>query len=225
MKYLVELAETLQAPVVDQGGRMNFPSRHPLNLSNRARALVAEADVILGLELTDFWGTVNAFRDQLERTSRPVAKPTAKLISITSSDLYLKSNYQDFERYPEVEATLPSLIEAVKRLITSERRTALQERRSKLEAAHQTALTQSRTDATYAWDASPVSTARLSAELWAQIKTEDWSLVSGSLRDIRQVPSVHRRFRRRRRRIRRAGCSGGRARQSQVWPAFGQYSE
>ena len=28
------------------------------------------------------------------------------------------------------------------------------------------------------WDASPISTARLSAELWAQIKNEDWSLVS-----------------------------------------------
>src|SRR2546422_3975495 len=47
MKSLVELAETLQAPVIDQGGRMNFPSRHPLNQSSRARALVLHADVIL----------------------------------------------------------------------------------------------------------------------------------------------------------------------------------
>jgi len=39
-------------------------------------------------------------------------------------------------------------------------------------------LEQMRTDATYAWDASPISTARLSAELWAQIKNKDWSLVS-----------------------------------------------
>jgi thiamine pyrophosphate-dependent acetolactate synthase large subunit-like protein len=28
------------------------------------------------------------------------------------------------------------------------------------------------------WDASPISTARLTAELWAQVKNEDWSLVS-----------------------------------------------
>jgi len=28
------------------------------------------------------------------------------------------------------------------------------------------------------WDASPVSTARLAAEIWAQIRTEDWVLVS-----------------------------------------------
>jgi thiamine pyrophosphate-dependent acetolactate synthase large subunit-like protein len=188
MKSLVELAETLQAPVVDQGGRMNFPSRHPLNQSGRARALVADADVILGLELTDFWGAVNSYRDQLERTSRRITKPDAKLISITAGDLYIKSNYQDFERYPEVdiamaadaEATLPALIEAVKRQLTADRRSALQTRGSKLAAAHQATLDQSRTDASYGWDAAPITTARLFAELWAQIKNEDWSLVSST---------------------------------------------
>jgi thiamine pyrophosphate-dependent acetolactate synthase large subunit-like protein len=36
------------------------------------------------------------------------------------------------------------------------------------------------TNATYGWDASPISTARLAAELWAQIKDQDWSLVSGT---------------------------------------------
>ena len=189
LKYLIELAETLQAPVIDQGGRMNFPSRHPLNQSSRGRALVADADVILGLELTDFWGTVNAYRDQLERSSRSITKAGAKLISITALDLYAKANYQDFQRYAEIdvamaadaEATLPALIEAVKKLITPDRKNAFQARGVKLASASQAALEQSRTDATYAWDASPISTARLSAELWAQIKTEDWSLVSTSL--------------------------------------------
>jgi thiamine pyrophosphate-dependent acetolactate synthase large subunit-like protein len=32
--------------------------------------------------------------------------------------------------------------------------------------------------AAWGWDASPITTARLSAELWNQIKNEDWSLVS-----------------------------------------------
>src|SRR5215469_12588907 len=54
VQLLIELAETLQAPVIDQGGRMNFPSRHPLNQSEQAQELVSNADVILGLELTDF---------------------------------------------------------------------------------------------------------------------------------------------------------------------------
>jgi thiamine pyrophosphate-dependent acetolactate synthase large subunit-like protein len=185
---LVELAETLQAPVVDQGGRMNFPSRHPLNQSSGARQLVADADVILGLELTDFWGTVNAVRDGLTRTSRSLTRPGTKLVSITALDLATKGNYQDFQRYPEVdvamaadaEATLPALTEACKRLITPERRAAFQERGKRLAAAHAAALERARAEATYAWDASPISTARLTTEIWAQIKNEDWALVAES---------------------------------------------
>jgi len=188
MTRLIELAETLQAPVIDQGGRMNFPSRHPLNHSNGGRQLIANADVILGLELTDFWGTVDAFRDSLVRASRSIVKPGTKLISINANDLYTKGNYQDFQRYPEVdiamaadaEATLPALIEACKRLLTADRQRALQERGKKLAETHQNAMDRARAEAAYAWDASPISTARMAAELWAQIKNEDWSLVSES---------------------------------------------
>jgi acetolactate synthase-1/2/3 large subunit len=185
---LIELAEALQAPVIDQGGRMNFPSRHPLNQSGNARQLIADADVVLGLELTDFWGTVGAVRDGLTRTSRSLVKPGTKLISITALDLATKGNYQDFQRYPEVdvamaadaEATLPALTEACKRLITAEKRTAFQERGKRLAEAHATALDRARAEAAYAWDASPISTARLTMELWGQIKKEDWALVAES---------------------------------------------
>jgi len=97
---LIELAEALQAPVVDLGGRMNFPTRHPLNQSERNRALVADADVVLGLEVADFFGALNNFRDQIERTTQPITKPNAKLISINAHDLYIKGNYQDFQRFP-----------------------------------------------------------------------------------------------------------------------------
>jgi acetolactate synthase-1/2/3 large subunit len=186
MKLLVELAETLQAPVVNQAGRMNFPSRHPLNQTDGSRGLIANADVILGLEVWDFWGTVNNQRDQQEKSSRPITKSGVKLISITASDVY-KSNYQEFQRYQEVdlaiagdsEATLPSLIEACKRLLTSDRKRAFEDRGKKLATAYQGALERTRTEASYAWDASPISTARMAAELWAQVKDKDWSLVSG----------------------------------------------
>jgi len=186
MRLLVELAETLQCPVADQYGRLNFPTRHPLNHSDRMRPLVADADVIVGIELTDFWGVVHTFRDQAERTGRVATKPGVKLVSITAGDLYAKGNFQDVERYPEVdiaiagdgEATLPALIEAARRLITPDRRRALDARGARLADVRQQLLTQARAAAAEGWDASPISTARLSAELWAQIRNEDWSLVS-----------------------------------------------
>ena len=184
---LVELAELLQAPVVDAGARMNFPTRHPLNQSHRGRALIAQADLILGLDVGDFWGQVHSYRDQLHRTSRPATKPGTHTITISSSDLFIKANYQDFQRFPEVdlaiaadaETTLVMLIEAVKRAIPDDRKAAYEARGKKHAEAHLKGLAAARDDATAGWDASPISTARLCAELWAQIKGEDWSLVSG----------------------------------------------
>ena len=185
---LVELAETLQAPVIDRRGRMNFPSHHPLNQSESANQVIARADVILGLELFDFWGTVNAMRDALHRTSRSRVREGTRLISISAQDLFTKANFQDFQRYAEVdvsmaadaEATLPALTEACRRLVTADRRSAFSERRQRLELAHARGREAARAEAAYAWNASPISTARLAAELWNQVKDEDWSLVSES---------------------------------------------
>jgi acetolactate synthase-1/2/3 large subunit len=191
MTLLVDLAETLGAAVIDQGSRMNFPSRHPLNQTQRGGAAVAEADVIVGLEVTDFWATVNSLRDQLHRSTRRLAKADAKLVTITANDLYIRANYQDFRRLQNAdvaiaadgEATLPSLIEAVKRLATGDRRRVFQERAAKLGDASRAAAERARSAATYAWDASPVSTARLCAEIWAQIRNDDWALVSSYYSD------------------------------------------
>jgi acetolactate synthase-1/2/3 large subunit len=69
LNLLIELAETLQAPVIDLAARMNFPSQHPLNQTERTRAVIGGADVILGLEAVNFWGTINSYRDQLHRSS------------------------------------------------------------------------------------------------------------------------------------------------------------
>jgi acetolactate synthase-1/2/3 large subunit len=186
--YLIELAETLQIPVIDQMDRMNFPTRHPLNQTERGRELIADADVILGLEVNDFWGALHYFRDQLQRTSRIIARPGVKTISINSANLFIKSNYQNFQRYPEIdidmpadaEATMPSLTESVKRHLTASRKNTLADRGAKLAAVHQESVEHARDAAAYAWDASPISTARLCAELWAQIRSEDWSLVSNA---------------------------------------------
>ena len=51
VRLLVQLAEALQARVIDMGGRMNFPRTHHLSAGLPA---VANADVIIGMELSDF---------------------------------------------------------------------------------------------------------------------------------------------------------------------------
>ncbi len=183
---MIELAEALQVPVVDRNGRMNFPTQHPLNQTERGGATIANADLVVGLELTDFWSTVNSMRAQVGATPQPAIKPGTKLASITANDLYLKSNYQDFQRYQPVdlaiaadaEATLPSLIEEVKRQTADDRKSAFADRGTRLAKLHEQALQQARDAAASGWEDTPISTARLTAELWPLIKNEDWSLVS-----------------------------------------------
>jgi thiamine pyrophosphate-dependent acetolactate synthase large subunit-like protein len=188
IKLLVQLAEALQARVVDQGSRTNFPRTHYLSAPP---SVISGADVILGLELSDFWGTVNAFTDNGEHglghnSSR--IKPGTKLISISSSELLTKSNYQDFQRFQvtdismvgDAEATLPALIEAVKSAIPASRRGAIAQRGEAAKKAHADDQARTRQAAAIAWDASPISTARLVMETYNAVKHLDWSIVSQS---------------------------------------------
>ena len=186
LKLLVELAELLQAPVQERSGRfrMNFPTRHPLYEGGS----IGDADVVLGLEVPDFWSATHAQTplNRMGMAARPVTQPSAKLITISTVDLLGKSNYQDFGRYAEVdlaiagdaEATLPALIEALKRALTSDRRIAIGARGARLAEETRRKREQALEQAAWGWDASPITTARLSAELWDQIRHEDWSLVS-----------------------------------------------
>lgn len=193
---LVELAELLQAPVVDQGGRMNFPKTHHLS---RPPSVVGQGDVIIGMELSDYWATVNAWIDNGEHghgAQESRIKPDTKLISISSIDLVTKANYQDFQRYQPVdvhmaadaEATLPALIEAVRSAIPASAREAIAKRGEAHRKAKQDARARAREAAALAWDASPISTARLTMEVWAQIKDLDWSMV-GADRQMSSWPS------------------------------------
>jgi acetolactate synthase I/II/III large subunit len=188
MRLVVQLAEALQAAVVDQGGRMNFPTTHYLR---RAPTAVNNADVIIGMELSDYWGTVNSYTDNGEHgigVNTSKIRPSTKLISISSVDLNTKSNYQDLQRFQTIdvqmaadaEATLPALIEAVKAAIPNDRKAAIEKRREDARKAFAETKERTRQAAALAWDASPVSTARLVMETFAQIKDLDWSLVSSS---------------------------------------------
>ena len=112
---LVELAETLQAPVMDQRNRMNFPSKHPLY----GAGSLASADLILGLEVQDFYGLNHrgtpANRQVLGSAYRLTGNPKAKLISISALDLNQRSNYQDFGRYAELDLAIAADGEAAAR--------------------------------------------------------------------------------------------------------------
>lgn len=185
MKLLVELAELLNVPVIDIASRQNISTSHYLNHTRRAGQLISNADVILGLEVTDFFGQVNSV-NRANRTVESRTKEGAKLVTISVNDLYMKSNYQDFQRYAPVdisisgdgEATLPALIEEVNAALTRSRRRVLADKTKDLRKTHKDLYEESRRLAAHGWTSSPVSTGRMCMELYDKIKDEDWALVS-----------------------------------------------
>jgi thiamine pyrophosphate-dependent acetolactate synthase large subunit-like protein len=172
---LIELAEMIQAPVDVMGyaSWQKFPSWHPL-YGTGGRGYTP--DVTLGLEVAD-----------MSVPARVARANGRKTISISSEHLFQGSNIHDFGRYADVdlviaadaEATLPALIEEIRRQTTSERKTAFQTRGARVAAAHKEIQIAGIEDASYGWDASPVSVPRLIAELGAQIANDDWAIVSG----------------------------------------------
>jgi len=172
---LVELAELLQAPV-DVGGYgswQDFPSWHALYGSGGPDY---RPDVILGLELNDMTASVRAVR-----------AGGGKTISICSEYLSQGHNIHDFGSYAEVdvaiggdgEATLPALIEEVRRQSSGSTARARVERGRAIAAAHKAVREREIDDARYGWSSSPISVPRMVAELGRQIQNDDWAIVSG----------------------------------------------
>jgi thiamine pyrophosphate-dependent acetolactate synthase large subunit-like protein len=186
MQNLVQLAELLQAPVLDRGGRLNIPTTHYL-CQNAVPGHVRGADVILGLEMSDPYGTFNNIVDVEERYSEPSARKDVRFIHISSRDLLVKSNYQDFQRYQPAEfaitgdgeTTLPYLLEAVRRAIGDGDRSRIAGRKAKHEAAYRDAKQRAKLAATFGWDASPIATGRWCAELYMAVRDLDWTLIGG----------------------------------------------
>jgi len=188
MKRLVELAEALNAPVIDIGGRMNFPMNHYLCRSSDRRSLVGQADVALLLEVADPWGQFNTVSDP-HHEYRRLAKPDVKVIHISLGDTLTKSNYQDMQRFMaadlpisgDAQATLPALTEAVKKAASTTQLAAIANRATKLREDHGRMKESARTAASVGWDASPCSTARLSAVLYNAIRNDKWCLAVSSV--------------------------------------------
>jgi acetolactate synthase I/II/III large subunit len=84
----------------------------------------------------------------------------------------------------DAEASLPLIIEQVKQQLTSDQKARIQERIAKNARANHdarvTAITQAVESKRAGWNGSPISTARIYAELWPLIMNEDWCLSSPS---------------------------------------------
>jgi acetolactate synthase I/II/III large subunit len=173
---------------VETHWRLNFPNRHPLNVTG-SRAL-DDADCVLFLDVKDM-GKATQKLDSTTRTITSRLAPGATVLDLGFNDVGISSWSEDYaELLPtdlqvtaDTAVALPLLLEECRRLVAADdeaRAAARQEWRDALSARHEEVWAGWRQKAAQVHDASPVSTARLAAEVWEVLKEHDWVLTAGT---------------------------------------------
>src|SRR5680860_886023 len=184
---LVELAELLGAGVIETGIRLNFPNRHPLNVTGSDA--VSDADLVMFVDVKDF-GKPTQDLDKVNRKITSRIPDSAKVVDLGFNDLEISSWSHDFTQLHPTDlqvtadssVALPMLLERCKALEAdgSARRDAREQRRQALGELHDQTWAGWQQQAKDDWDLSPVSTARLAAEVWEVVKDYDWVLTAGT---------------------------------------------
>jgi acetolactate synthase-1/2/3 large subunit len=182
VRLSVQLAELVGASVSTSAtqGPMSFPQRHPLSGPGASAAY----DYTLGLEapaaqvsLTGPTLSTLLNRDTTNIGFGGIAPGVSRAGAGVGA-----SRGRTIEI--DADASLPILIEETRRQMTPEKRRLIQERAGRHAAANQQArmeeLRRALEQKRAGWDDSPISTARIYAELWPLIANEDWILSSPS---------------------------------------------
>jgi acetolactate synthase I/II/III large subunit len=186
---LIELAELLAIPVVDKGARFNFPSTHPLDVTDGAREILRQADVILALDVADLYGSLTTVSKQT-RVCEYVTSPGVKLISISMHDMLVHSWAGDYQALQPLDAPMcadtsvavPELTRLCRELLGSDgqKKAAIDARHQEFGEKHKTRRARWLADAQAKSSQKEISTAWLALELGEVIKKEDWVLVNGT---------------------------------------------
>ncbi len=180
---LVQLAETAGIPVYDVDSRLNFPSRHPLNMTTKD--VFRDADLILTLDTRD-WEKPTTELVSATREVKSIVPDTAKWVDIGFGDLELSSWAMDYQRLHHADIQILADTTLAIPQLTQLLKTRVDAGQVKARSADVAKKSASRwakweKDAKEDWDASPITLPRLASEVWEAIKNEDWVLSAGTL--------------------------------------------
>lgn len=189
---LVKLAEAAGAAAVDLGSRLNFPNRHPLNVTDAERQVLERADLVLAIDVKDIYGPLVRL-NRVTRQTEFVVSPECKIAEIGYRDLNISKWSDEFQQIVATDVqiladssvTIPLLAERVAARVSgdSAAQSRIRGRSDEIASIHNAAFEQWAQDAKKDWDASPITLPRLASEVWDVVKDEDWLLTTGTLGD------------------------------------------
>lgn len=189
---LVNLAEASGAAVVDLNHRLNFPTTHKLNVSYTQNELLAQADLVLAIDVKDLYGPL-VKTDRVKRKTEYVIPKNCRIVEIGYRDVNISKWSDEFQQLVPVDmeiiadssVALPLLVERVREKTGRDSAAAgrINTRRETIAKVHDAARQRWQAEAKKDWDASPMTTGRLASEIWDVIKSEDWVLTGNTLEE------------------------------------------
>jgi thiamine pyrophosphate-dependent acetolactate synthase large subunit-like protein len=182
---LIELAEFLAAAVIDAGSRFNFPNTHPLDVTGLKSEFLKEADVILGLDMHNFYSALTKFDLSTGKRNNLYPENT-KIIHIGLNEYYLRSwspHTGDLQRTQlaimgETSLALPSLLAICKQKMAEQSPGDREKRYAIIAEKHKRFRKECRQAISKANDEKSISLPLLASELWEVVKKENWVLVN-----------------------------------------------
>ena len=188
---LLRLAESLALPVVNGGDFFNFPTRHPLYATESRDELLAEADVVLALDVYDLQQELTRL-DRATRKTEDILRPDAMLIDISLRQLMVKSWADDHgSLYPtamsvaaDTALATPALADLVQRRLddAAGSAAAITARRERISQLSKAALARNQATAKAHSEDHPLALSTIAQELWEVVKDYDWVVGNGDLR-------------------------------------------
>jgi acetolactate synthase-1/2/3 large subunit len=181
---LVGLVEETASALIDLNGRVNFPNRHPQNLTGGDA--LADADLVLLLDVGDPFRALNEL-DRLTNEKKPRLPAGCEVVDLGLAELRQSKWAEDLGQFQPVSLSIvadtslaiPALRAAFRTQPARDRTARCAELARKHREIRERWEKESRED----WDASPLTAPRLATEVWSAIKGQDWILTSNTLED------------------------------------------
>jgi thiamine pyrophosphate-dependent acetolactate synthase large subunit-like protein len=181
IEALVAVAERWSVPVIDLGARLNFPTQHPLCLSECRDDLLADADLVLALDVHDLHAALTS-RAGITRGPGASHLGAAFLVDVTCEpgprSSWLADDGPWRGRDMRIDVPGRRLLDALLEGLAPEATSRASERLTRLAALRDGARAGWEAELEQGWDAVPISTGRLSAELGTVIGDDPWLLAN-----------------------------------------------
>ena len=188
---LMRLAESLALPVINGGDFFNFPTHHPLYATESKEELLAEADVVLALDVYDLQQELTRL-DRATRKTEDILRPDAMLIDVSLRQLQVKSWADDHgSLYPtalsvaaDTALATPALADLVQRQLddAAGNSAAIAARRERIAKLHEAAQAKNQATAQAQAGDQPLALSTIAQQLWEAVRDYDWVVGNGDLR-------------------------------------------